>query len=234
MKQKYTLISHKLCPYVQRVAIVLMEKGCEYELINIDLANKPEWFLNLSPLGKTPVLLIDDEPLFESAVICEFLDETILPRLHPTSPLTRAKHKGWIEFASATLNVIAALYNAVDEQTLQARAEELRQKFLQIEPVLSDGSYFHGNNFSLVDAAFAPVFRYFEVIDEIIGIDFFSSTPKIRLWRNALRERESVKAAVSTDYLQALKHFFAKRGSALSQRICVRERSESEPQCALY
>lgn len=229
MNPKYTLISHKLCPYVQRVAIALMEKGCEYKRIDIDLVNKPIWFLKLSPLGKTPVLLVDGEPLFESAVICEFLDETIGPRLHPINPLTRARHRGWIEFASATLNVIAALYNSVDEQTLQARAEELRQKFLQVEQVLSDGPYFHGNDFLLVDAAFAPVFRYFEVIDKIIGINFFSSAPKVDSWRQKLQERKSVKAAVSADYHPALKSFFAKRGTALSQRMCVSEELERAP-----
>ena len=219
MNSKFTLISHKLCPYVQRAAIVLAEKGCAYERIDIDLANKPAWFLNLSPLGKTPVLLIDDQPVFESAVICEFLDETIAPRLHPQDPLKRAQHRGWIEFASATLNVIVALYNSPDDQALHARAAELRDKFAQIETVMSDGPYFHSGEFSLVDAAFAPVFRYFDVITEIMNMDFFAMTAKVSCWRNNLRERASVKAAVSEDYVPALRSFLAKRDSALSRRM---------------
>ena len=69
-KQQLTLISHKLCPYVQRAVIALEELGIEYKRIDIDLANLPDWFKRLSPLGKVPLLLIDDETvLFESAVI---------------------------------------------------------------------------------------------------------------------------------------------------------------------
>ena len=61
----FTLISHPLCPYVQRAAIVLAEKEIHFEREDIDLANKPDWFLKLSPFGKTPVLLVDGEAIFE-------------------------------------------------------------------------------------------------------------------------------------------------------------------------
>ena len=70
------LISHKLCPYVQRAVIALTEKGVPFERIDIDLANKPDWFLKISPLGKTPVLVVGDHAIFESAVILEYLEET--------------------------------------------------------------------------------------------------------------------------------------------------------------
>src|SRR5690606_1728085 len=75
------LVSHVLCPYVQRAAIVLAEKGIPFERRDIELANKPDWFLKISPLGKTPVLLVGGESIFESSVICEYLEETGLPRL---------------------------------------------------------------------------------------------------------------------------------------------------------
>ena len=78
-----TLISHNLCPYVQRAIIVLAEKDASFERRYVDLAHKPEWFRALSPLGKTPVLLAGGEPVFESAVICEYLEDTLVPRLHP-------------------------------------------------------------------------------------------------------------------------------------------------------
>ena len=110
---KFKLISFKLCPYVQRAAIVLAEKGVAFERVDIVLANKPEWFLKLSPLGKVPVLVVEKDGietvLFESAVIAEYLDETLEPRLHPADPLEKARHRGWIEFASATLADIYGL-----------------------------------------------------------------------------------------------------------------------------
>src|ERR1700730_17999750 len=97
---KLTLISHKLCPYVQRVAIALAEKSLTFTRVDIDLAAKPDWFLAISPLGKTPVLKVGDAAIFESAVILEYLDETQPGPLHPADPLTRAEHRAWIEFGS--------------------------------------------------------------------------------------------------------------------------------------
>ena len=135
-----TLVSHALCPYVQRVAIVLHEKGLAFERRTIDLARKPDWFLALSPLGKTPVLQVRGQSLFESAVICEYLDEVAMPVLHPQDPLQRARHRAWMEFGSAVLNTIGAFYAAQDEATLQARAQDLRSRFVQIEEALGQRS----------------------------------------------------------------------------------------------
>ena len=64
---KYTLISHHLCPFVQRAAIALLENDVVHERKNIDLGNKPDWFLKLSPLGKVPLLVVDDETVLCSA-----------------------------------------------------------------------------------------------------------------------------------------------------------------------
>ena len=89
MTASLKLISHKLCPYVQRAVIALTEKGIEFERIDIDLGNKPEWFLAISPLGKTPVLQVGDVAIFESAVILEYLEETEAKPLHPVDPLRR-------------------------------------------------------------------------------------------------------------------------------------------------
>jgi len=69
-----TLVSFDLCPYVQRAAIALAEKGVPFERRDVDLANKPDWFEAISPLGKVPLLQVDDEVLFESAVIVEYLE----------------------------------------------------------------------------------------------------------------------------------------------------------------
>ena len=134
-----TLVSHPLCPYVQRAAIVLHEKGARFERRWVDLAAKPGWFNAISPLGKTPVLLADGEPVFESAVICEYLDETLAPRLHPDDALLRARHRGWMEFGSSVLNTIWAYYTAPDAPALQAQRELLEARFAQLEQALPAG-----------------------------------------------------------------------------------------------
>src|SRR6202047_5438649 len=127
------LISHKLCPYVQRAVIALTEKGVPFERIDIDLANKPDWFLKISPLGKTPVLVVGDHAIFESAVVLEYLEETQAHPLHPADALARAEHRSWIEFGSAVLNDIAGLYSASDETIFNAKTAALRDKFARIE-----------------------------------------------------------------------------------------------------
>ena len=216
-----TLVSHRLCPYVQRAAIVLAEKGVAFERRDIDLADKPDWFLQVSPLGKTPVLLVGGEALFESAVICEYLDETLAPPLHPADPLERARHRAWVEFGSSVLNGIAALYTAADDEALARRAEDLRARLERLEATLGAGPWFAGPRFSIVDAAFAPVFRYFDVFEAIGDFGFFAGLPKLRAWRAALSVRPSVMAAVRPDYAQLLTGFLASRGSALSRRMAA-------------
>jgi glutathione S-transferase len=193
----FRLISHPLCPYVQRAAIALVEKQVEHERIVIDLAAKPDWFRRISPLGKVPLLMIGDRVLFESAAICDYLDETLAPRLHPADAFDRAEHRGWIEVASALLNDIAA-------------------KLRRLELSLADGPYFAGARFHLVDAAFAPVFRYFDAFESIADFGFFEAAPKLAGWRACLGQRPSVQAAVAGDYPLQLLRFLKARGSALS------------------
>ena len=222
MSTPLVLVSHALCPYVQRATIVLAEKGVAFERRDIDLANKPDWFTKVSPLAKTPVLMVGNEAIFESAVICEYLEETSLPRLHPDNPLQRARHRSWIEFGSALLSSIAAFYNAPDEIALSARAAEIRARFVHIESELEEGDYFAGRSFSIVDAVFGPVFRYFDAFDRIGDFDFGTDLSRIRPWRIALAKRPSVAGAVSLDYPQLLDTFLFDRHSALSRRMALR------------
>jgi glutathione S-transferase len=229
MPSPLTLVSHALCPYVQRAAIVLVEKGVPFHRRDVDLKNKPDWFLALSPLGKTPVLQVGDDAIFESAVICEYLDETHQPSLHPESALVRARHRSWMAFGSVVLNAIGAFYNAPDAAALAARARDLRARFGQIEQVLGAGPYFAGTHFSIVDAVFAPVFRYFDVFDEIADFGCFRDLPKVTAWRLQLAARHSVRHAVRPEYPVLLARFILERGSELSRRAAMpRDLAEAE------
>ena len=209
------LVSHKLCPYVQRAVIALIEKDVPFERIDVDLAAKPDWFKAISPLGKTPLLLVGDTTIFESAVILEYLEETQAPPLHPADPLARAEHRAWIEFGSAILSDIAGLYAAPDEAAFDAKAAALRVKFLRVGQRLT-GPWFDGR-FSLVDTVFGPVFRYFDAFDCIGDFGILAGVPKVAAWRARLAERPSVKAAVSPDYPALLWDFYRARGSHLSR-----------------
>ncbi|MCC2971012.1 glutathione S-transferase family protein [Massilia sp. IC2-476] len=211
------LISHPLCPYVQRAVIALAEKGARYERIDIDLADKPAWFSAVSPLGKTPVLLVDGQPVFESSVICEYLDDTVAPRLHPENDLARARHRGWVEFASSVLNTIGSLYSAQDGAAFDTALGLLRERFAFLETVLGEGPYFGGLEFSLVDAAFGPVFRYLDLFDAHGVHCVPPELRKVATWRRALAARPSVVDAVAGDYPERLRAFILRRGGVLAQ-----------------
>jgi glutathione S-transferase len=212
------LISHKLCPYVQRAVISLTEKGVPFERRDVDLANKPDWFKAVSPLGKTPVLLVGDTAIFESAVILEYLEDTQPPALHPADPLARAEHRAFIEFGSAILNDIWALYTAPDEAAFNAKVVLLKDRFARVEARLK-GPWFDGDRFSLIDAVFGPVFRYFDVFDRIGGFGILAGLPKVAAWRTALAARPSIQGAVAPEYPALLREFLRARGSHLSRMM---------------
>src|SRR6185312_1698269 len=135
------LISHKLCPYVQRAVIALKEKGVPFERIDIDLADKPDWFLKLSPLGKVPVLLVPTEQgevaLFESNVICEYIEETQGgAALHPQDALTRAQHRAWMEFSSTILSELWGLETTADPAIFEGKRQSVAAKFTRVEEAL--------------------------------------------------------------------------------------------------
>lgn len=215
---RLTLVSHNLCPYVQRAVISLTEKHVPFDRIDVDLSNKPDWFKRISPLGKTPVLLVGDTAIFESAVILEYLEETQLNPLHPADALTRAEHRAFIEFGSAILNDIWGLYTAPDEAAFSVKVAALREKFLRIENRLNT-PWFDGEHFSLVDTVFGPVFRYFDAFDRIADLGILGGLPKTVAWRAALAARPSVRRAVSPEYPALLWEFYRTRGSHLSRLI---------------
>lgn len=219
MSEKLTLISHHLCPYVQRAVIALTEKEVAFERIYIDLANKPDWFKAISPLSKTPVLLVGETPVFESAVILEYLEDTQPNPLHPADALRRAEHRAWIEYGSSVLNDIWAFYSAPDKAAFEARIETLAGKFARLEARVKAEPWFDGAAFSLVDAVFGPVFRYFDVLDGIGDFGILADKPTLARWRRSLAERPSIKDAVTADFPERLERFLIARNAYLSSLI---------------
>src|SRR4030081_826209 len=121
-----------------------------------------------------------------------------------------------MEFGSAILNDIAGFYAAPDEATFRAETAQLEQRFARLEARVAASPWFDGENFSLVDAVFGPVFRYFDVFDGIADFGILSGKPKLARWRKALAARPSVRTAVSADYPALLRDFVERRNSWLS------------------
>lgn len=216
------LISHDLCPYVQRALIVLAHKGVAHQREYIRLAQKPDWFLRLSPLGKVPLLLVDGRPLFESSPIVQYLDETTAPALLPADAFGRARHRAWIEMASSTLDAIAGLYSAADDPTSVVALQKLRSRLQALEQELAarvavQTPWFDGA-FGLVDASYGPVFRYFDELDTLLDSDLWQPLPLAAAWRRALAQHPAVRAGAHPEYAVRLRQFLRARDSVLGQR----------------
>ena len=217
-----TLISHPLCPFVQRAAIVLLEKGVAFDRVNVDLSAKPDWFLALSPTGKVPVLKVhqpngEDAILFESVVICEYLNETQGgAAMYPDDALLRARHRAWIEFATQTFTEGWQVLHAKDIATADAKRAAFRDRLSKIEAELGDGPYFAGADFGLVDAVYAPLFRYFGITDPEVADLIFAGLPRVTAWRAALAERSSVQNAVIDTYPDLFRDHLRQQGAMIA------------------
>ncbi len=223
MPKSLRLISHKLCPYVQRAVIVATEKDIPFHRIDIDLANKPDWFLDISATGKVPLLEVTEHDgstriIFESAVIAEYLDEIAGQRLLPADPLERARERAWVEYGAQALADIYRLYTAPDEARFETERKQVEAKLERLENELS-GPWFSGDKFGLVDAAFGPVFRYLDVFDWRLGRPLIERPAKVRAWSEALAARPSVRAAVGEDYAERLIDFIVTKNSYLGDKL---------------
>ena len=102
-----------------------------------------------------------------------------------------------------------------DAEVFEQKRLALAAKFERVEAALGAGPFFAGERFSLVDAVFAPVFRYFELFDTLHDSHVFDKTPKVRAWHQALRDRPSVRDAVAPAYRQQLRAFLEKHEAHL-------------------
>ena len=185
--------------------VTLNEKNVEFDIEFVDLGNKPQWFLDLSPLGKVPTLEVTQDGgekvvLFESVVINEYLDEVTEGSMLPAEALPKARARAWIEFANEVLKDGFNLSAAKDEEALNPILAKLNVKLDRLEKELGDGPFFLGEDVSLVDAAFVPALQRLWWCNELHPpLASFETRPKLKRWWTALAERDSVKNSAVDD-----------------------------------
>lgn len=214
------LISYKLCPYVHKAAITLRAKGVPYDIAYIDLHHPPDWFHRISPLGKVPLLLVGDDVLFESTAIMEYLDEAYTPRLHPDDLITRAKHRAWIAFADVCLRDMYRVALREDEAAFREALDRLHGDFDQLEPAVAAGPFFAGAEFSLVDAAYGPLFFQLDILAEIEPAIFDPRRhARIVAWKEALIGHPAVVQAVVPDFRDHYLDWLSMKDSYMARRL---------------
>lgn len=194
------LISFNVCPFVQRSVITLLHKKCDYKITFIDLKAPPDWFLKLSPLGKVPVLKVDGEVLFESAVINEFIDDVTPGSLKPSAPLTLAKHRAWIEYGGTCLADLYLIADHKRERDMQNQINDAVTRLRRVEDVLGDASFFSGEELALIDAAYAPLLIRLDFLNTRLNFLSWDELPKLERWKQNLLRLEAVQGSIIDDF----------------------------------
>jgi glutathione S-transferase len=220
---KYLLVSFKTCPWVQRAAIVLREKGIDFEFRHIEPDNRPDWFLAISPHKKVPVLRLDDTvSLFESSAIAEFLDETVPPRLHPEDPVVRAVNRAWTDYVPTFASLVTAVAYADTQADYDQAAKLIPVPFDRLEKALEkqgSGPFFNGARYSLVDAAYAPFLQRYFYLDRIRKLGHIEKFPRLKAWGEALVARPSTHSFPPAEFEQLYRTAVQRRNKWISQFV---------------
>lgn len=177
---------------------MLSEKGIPFEVTEIDLKDKPDWFLKISPYGKVPVVKHDDYLIYESSIINEYLDEVFsdTPMLGG-SPSERAEMRIWIDFCNNRIQPGFVQIARAEAEDYEEKVATVEASFGMLEEYMEktgwSGPYFSGDRLDMVDATYAPAFERFGVLKDLRGYEIPAKYKRIHKWIAALAEHPSVK-----------------------------------------
>jgi glutathione S-transferase len=210
------IVSFKICPFVQRVIGVLELKGVDYEVEYISLADKPDWFLKVSPHGQVPILMTDEGVLFESEPIAEYIDEIYDDtNLHPKDPFLKAQNRAWVSLASRNYLVQCHTQRSSTSHELEENLEKLGEVFRKVEIAKMDGSYFNGDNISQVDVAWFVILYRTHLVYECTNIDFLADYSILREWRGNLLKVESLRKSAPKGFEDEFSNFYLNENTYL-------------------
>ncbi len=152
------LYSGTTCPFSHRCRIVLYEKGMDFQIVDVDLFDKPEDLATMNPYNQTPVLVERELILYESNIINEYIDDRFPhPQLMPADPVLKARARLFLfRFEGDLFSHIDAIETGTQRQADKAR-ELVRDNLVQIAPVFAHQKYMLGDEYSMLDVAIAPL-----------------------------------------------------------------------------
>ena len=179
--------------------MVLHEKGIDFDVHEVDLSNKSEEFLSVSPYGKVPVLAVNGTSLYESNIVNEYLDEVYeSPRLMPEKPEGRALARSWMAFADdyffpSIYGVRTGPQRGLSEEQIREAKEKLGDALSRLEHQLEGRQYLAGE-YTLADIAHAGNFRRLRKLAE--GGDVpLHKYPNVVAWMERVEGRESYEVS---------------------------------------
>ncbi len=152
------LYSGTTCPFSHRCRFVLYEKGMDFQVIDVDMYNKPEDIAVMNPYNRLPVLVERDLVLYESNIINEYIDERFPhPQLMPPDPLMRARARLMLFNMEVELfSHVEAIESGKDKLVEKARAA-ITDRLTELTPIFTRTKYMMGEEFSMADVAIAPL-----------------------------------------------------------------------------
>ena len=152
------LYSGTTCPFSQRCRFVLYEKGMDFQVIDVDMYNKPEDIAVMNPYNRLPVLVERDLILYESNIINEYIDERFPhPQLMPADPVMRARARLMLFNMEVELfSQIEALESGKEKQVDKAKAQ-VHDHLTQLAPIFTRTKHMLGDDFTMLDVAIAPL-----------------------------------------------------------------------------
>jgi RNA polymerase-associated protein len=152
------LYSGTTCPFSHRCRFVLYEKGMDFQVIDVDMYNKPEDLAVMNPYNRLPVLVERDLVLYESNIINEYIDERFPhPQLMPADPVMRARARLMLFNMEVELfSQIEALESGKEKQVDRAK-QQVQDRLIELAPVFTKTKYMLGDDFTMLDVAIAPL-----------------------------------------------------------------------------
>lgn len=185
------LYTSQVCPFAHRCRLMLAWKGLQSERMEIDLAAMPDWYRQLSPNQKVPLLDHDGQLIWESAIINEYLDDAFEDDHLLRSPLQRARARLVIERVGSQL--IPAFYRLLREPAPESF--EAIQQAVEALPADMDasGPFWLGPRASLADLAVYPWIERWGVLEHYRNLEV-NWPGRVLEWRQAMSEHPAVLA----------------------------------------
>ena len=216
MTDKIKLVTSKFSPYCHRVEMVLLEKNIPYEKQEVNLSQKPDWFLKDAPVGKVPLLYVGDKPLFESIAICEYLEEAFTQNtLQPKDLYNKNWHRGWMEFSNGILSGVFGMMFSQDQEQFDIKKAETMSKLAILDKYIKFNPYFDGENFALVDVFMASTFKPLTYIDNKFTLEVFDLYKNVSAYVESIVTRGSLHKSLPSDYDELFKSFLERKKSHL-------------------
>ena len=152
------LYSNSTDPFSHRCRIVLFEKGMDFEVVDVDLTNKPEDLSTLSPYSDYPVLVERDLILTDANIINEYIDERFPhPQLMPPDPVMRARARLFLKDFESQLFINMSDLESEDAEVSESARKKVTDILMQISPILGKQAYLLHEEYSMLDVAIAPL-----------------------------------------------------------------------------